>query len=73
MKRYGLVTGQTYSWIDESPSGRYVLASDAEAEIAALRARIALASDVADNCYGDYMRLILSGEVDRDEHEARKL
>lgn len=45
----------------------------AESEAAALRARIALAVEVADNCSGDYMRSILSGEIDLAEHKARKL
>lgn len=44
-----------------------------ERRVRELEARIELASEVASNCSGDYMRAILSGEIDRDEHESRTL
>ena len=45
----------------------------ANARIAELESRIALACEVADSCSGNYMRLILTGEVERADHESRKL
>lgn len=44
-----------------------------ERRVRELEARIELAREVASYCSGDYMRAILSGEIDRDEHESRKL